>query len=272
MYPYDAPATEISGYWSDGTYTPHNTLAYIKDDKVPINKNAMVNSVGKNLSLMQTFVNSSYLGRSGTYIQNSYTNYTHIGHLISSGYIDADNPGSILLCSNLEPYENMATDIGTTSKRFGFIHSQHLAVRYISGVAGAGLALTAPGAFPIRSWKNFEPSGDYQQYLGGASNNWHTVYSSGFYGKHAKVNYLTSATYTNTANPGIIYLCSDFIPQHNNCDLGGSSSENRFANAYTTQLYLYTTDATYTAANKVWVDASGFVRIGDHFEFHDYFD
>ena len=56
MYPYDTPSSEISGYWSAGSYTPANVLAYIKDDFTPINKNAMVNSVGRNLSLLQTFI------------------------------------------------------------------------------------------------------------------------------------------------------------------------------------------------------------------------
>lgn len=87
-YPYDAPATEMSGYWSDGAYTPSQTVVYIRNNVTPINKNAMVNSVGKQLSLIQNFVNNHYLAR-----QNCPIGKAYINKLYTSGtmYLEDNN-------------------------------------------------------------------------------------------------------------------------------------------------------------------------------------
>ena len=48
-YPYDSPSADMSGYWSDGAYTPAQTVAYINDNFTPINKNTMINSDWKQI-------------------------------------------------------------------------------------------------------------------------------------------------------------------------------------------------------------------------------
>ena len=101
MYPKDSPSTSMTGYWSSGQYTPVQLLSYIQDDVTPIDKNSMVNSVGKHLSLLMNFVNERYLARSDSYIKDGYIDVTHVGSLVASGFISNTNHGSITLCSNL---------------------------------------------------------------------------------------------------------------------------------------------------------------------------
>ena len=71
-YPNDAPALSMSDIWTSGNYTPEDVVSYIIDDYRPINKNSMRNSLGYQVSLLQNYVNSTYLGRATTPIASGY--------------------------------------------------------------------------------------------------------------------------------------------------------------------------------------------------------
>lgn len=62
-YPYDLPSLSMSTIWNSGSYKPTDVVRTIRDNFTPINKNSMVNSVGQEISLVQNYVNSKYLGR-----------------------------------------------------------------------------------------------------------------------------------------------------------------------------------------------------------------
>lgn len=63
MYPNDNPSESMTTIWNSGSYTPDIIVRKIIDNYTPINKNSMRNSVGQEISLVQNFVNSKYIGR-----------------------------------------------------------------------------------------------------------------------------------------------------------------------------------------------------------------
>jgi hypothetical protein len=83
-YPFDYPSESMSTVWNSGQYTPEDVVVYIRDNYTPINKTAMRNSLGYQVSLVQNYVNSHYLGRDTLPIDSGFINYAYIGSGLSS--------------------------------------------------------------------------------------------------------------------------------------------------------------------------------------------
>lgn len=77
-YPYSTPSMSMDTIWTSGQYTPENVVTYIRDDQTPINKNSMRNSLGYQLSLVQNFVNSHFLGRSEVPVNSGYLSNIYV--------------------------------------------------------------------------------------------------------------------------------------------------------------------------------------------------
>ena len=88
-YPYDNPSFSMNGTWVSGNYTPDIVVNAIRDNYSPINKNTMRNSVGNQISLIQNFVNSKYLGRQSIPIQSGWIMWMSGGDMVLSGTISA---------------------------------------------------------------------------------------------------------------------------------------------------------------------------------------
>ena len=88
MYPYDSPALDMSGIWVSGNYRPHDVVNYIQDNLVPINKNSLRNSVGKEISLIQNYMNANLLGRDILPVTSGYfENVLASGQVVVSGFL-----------------------------------------------------------------------------------------------------------------------------------------------------------------------------------------
>lgn len=262
-YPNDAPATQMSGYWSDGAYTPGNTVAYIKDDVTPINKNAMVNSVGKQLSLIQNFVNKTYLARPGDYIGDGYITNMHVDYILGSGYVDASNVGFINLCSQLLPANDGTLNLGefrngltrkwkSVASNFGYFAS-------LSGYANPGGGGPIYSGGYLRLDSDLAPLVDATLSIGTASNRFGTIQSSGFVGEVVQTDYLLSPNFVSTASPGTVFLCSHLKPNFNTLELGGIGAV--FKALYIKDIYCTTTQSSANGS-QVWVDATGYLRVG----------
>jgi hypothetical protein len=264
-YPYDAPATNMSGYWSDGAYTPGNTVAYIKDDVTPINKNAMVNSVGKELSLIQNFVNKTYIGRENDYVGNSYLTNIHTDHLIGSGYTGPSNVGFIRLCSQLIPENDNTLHLGEfrsgLAKKFRSIAATFGNFVAISGYANPGGGGTVYTGGNVRLDCDIRPITDDTLSLGTPSFRFGAVVTSGVMAEYGVIKYMTSPDWVSTANPQFINLCSHLRPTNSTLSIFLGTSDERFSRIYTDTLYIWN-PPTSAAGNEVWVDATGYLRIG----------
>lgn len=90
MYPQGSPAFDMSTNWQSGEFSPDTIVRTIRDNYTPINKNSMRNSVGQEISLVQNYVNSHYLGREDIPIQTGFINelWNYSGHvyIYQSGY------------------------------------------------------------------------------------------------------------------------------------------------------------------------------------------
>ena len=254
-YPYDAPATELTGYWSDGAYTPGDTVAYIKDDVTPINKNAMINSVGRQLSLIQNFVNLTYIGRNANYIDNSYLKTIHTATLFSSGYVSSASPGTIDLYSDLIPIITNSVSFGDSMAKVKSIYVNDLNISSLSGLAGGGAY--------IQFTTDIFPHVDGTLSIGSVTNKIGTVYASTLKSNVVQTSGFSSIDYVSDINHGDILVHSNLLPGGTTAVNLGDGSADKFGSFYTTDIYLYTTDATYTAVDKLWVDTSGYVRRGD---------
>jgi hypothetical protein len=84
-YPFDAPSESQQDYWIEGNYTPENVVAYVKDNYTAVNKNSLRNSVGSEISKIQNFVNSYYLGRTDSPVVSGYI--TNLYSTSASGYM-----------------------------------------------------------------------------------------------------------------------------------------------------------------------------------------
>jgi len=82
-YPYDNPALSMNTIWNSGSYTPDVVVRNIRDNYTPINKNAIRNSIGQQISLVQNFVNSKKLGREELPIESGYITNLLATYLIS---------------------------------------------------------------------------------------------------------------------------------------------------------------------------------------------
>lgn len=105
-YPYDLPAISLSNIWNSGSYTPEEVVKYIRDNYTPVNKTSMRNSVGYQISSVQNYVNSHYLGRFRTPVNSGY-----IQNLYSSGFFRVTGTG-LDYRQYMYPYGNFIEDLG----------------------------------------------------------------------------------------------------------------------------------------------------------------
>lgn len=117
-YPYDLPAEKISNIWNSGSYTPEEVVKYIRDNYTPVNKTSMRNSVGYQISSVQNYVNSHYLGRSTIPVESGYIQKLYSSGLIQindNGYLNKINSERFRIEDTLGPNEIMelnATGVG----------------------------------------------------------------------------------------------------------------------------------------------------------------
>jgi hypothetical protein len=79
-YPFSTASLNLNEeIWSSGNYTPFNACAGIVDNYTPINKNAMINSIGYEISSIQNFVNNEFLGRSNLPVNSGFFKQVMIG-------------------------------------------------------------------------------------------------------------------------------------------------------------------------------------------------
>jgi hypothetical protein len=71
-YPNGKPSESLEGIWISGDFTPAAVCVHIIDNVMPVNKNTMVNSVGKEISSIQNFVNKDYLGRYSSPVNSGF--------------------------------------------------------------------------------------------------------------------------------------------------------------------------------------------------------
>lgn len=90
MYPYDTPSIDMSTCWQSGNYKPSDVVRVIRDNYTPVNKNAMRNSVGQEISYVQNFVNSKMLGRTNLPVATGYIQEV----LVNSGSVYVYNSGT----------------------------------------------------------------------------------------------------------------------------------------------------------------------------------
>lgn len=115
-YPYDSPSLSMSTVWASGNYTPNDVVRVIRDNYTPVNKNSMRNSVGQEISLLQNYVNSKYLGREDTPINTGFINevvslsgrfYVSTENNVDYGYLSAGE--LILYNGNQDPQNGLIT-------------------------------------------------------------------------------------------------------------------------------------------------------------------
>lgn len=109
-YPLNNPSENLDDdIWTSGDYTPFSVCRNIIDNHTPINKNGMVNSLGKEISLVQNFVNNKYLGRSSVPINSGYFKTSYFDTLVINGNDDGSYVSGLIISGTL----NGRTDIRT---------------------------------------------------------------------------------------------------------------------------------------------------------------
>ncbi|MCK9428850.1 MAG: hypothetical protein M0R17_02415 [Candidatus Omnitrophica bacterium] len=113
-YPYDLPSLSMSTTWISGNFKPTDVTKKIINNFTPVNKLSMTNSVGNEISLIQNYINSKFLGRDELPIQSGYITQLKSNsgyyYIYNSGSYDVDNsitinPSSIILYHEaLDPY------------------------------------------------------------------------------------------------------------------------------------------------------------------------
>lgn len=78
-YPEGTPSSGVYDVFKNNSFTPDDVVKAIRDNHTPVNRMNMLISLGYQVSLVQNFVNSRYLARSATPVQESF---------ITSGYFD----------------------------------------------------------------------------------------------------------------------------------------------------------------------------------------
>jgi hypothetical protein len=123
MYPNDYTSISMSTTWNSGSYRPNDVVRSIRDNYTPINKNSMRNSVGNEISLLQNYVNSKYLGRVDIPVASGFVN-----NIISnSGEVFVFNSGFD------EGYESPSDLVDSVSIRSDHISIYHSPQDPISG-------------------------------------------------------------------------------------------------------------------------------------------
>lgn len=158
-YPYDNPSLTMSSTWNSGSYTPDEVVKNIRDNYTPINKNGMRNSVGHQISLIQNYINSKYIGRSDIPIEKGFIQNLSGSDIQLSGTCNAQK----FECSWDEDntyYQNITNE---RNYLFGYPNT-----REVNGVYKADSInlynIGIGGGYP-KYYSSIENSGLLQQYL-----------------------------------------------------------------------------------------------------------
>ena len=81
-YPYGNPSNDFQSGVYDSDFSPTQTCAGLINAVTPVSNIGIKNSIGHQLSLMQNFVNETYIGRSGVFVEEAW-----LRRLYSSGII-----------------------------------------------------------------------------------------------------------------------------------------------------------------------------------------
>lgn len=74
MYPSGLPSNDMKTIWNSGEYTPELIVSGITNDSDRLLVSPFTNSIGKNISLVQNYANSHYIGRENSPIESGYIN------------------------------------------------------------------------------------------------------------------------------------------------------------------------------------------------------
>lgn len=274
-YPYDSPAEILSEYWSDGAYTPPQTTAYIKDNFTPINKNSLTNSIGKQLSLIQNFVNTTYIGRPTEYIGNGYIDRLNVGSIVATDYeyISDQNItyGSLNLCSSIMPIIDNKVSIGSIGGAPGDSKRRLSKIVARTGYFTSLSVVKDQSNHPeeITMLCDLVPSISEQFNLGSPTKQFSNIYTD-----YLSTFEITSPEFTSYTYPGTTYLRCNLVPHYETTSNLGHWALP-FNYTYTYRLVLFNPHQTYSQVEAdttvaehakehiLWVDVNGFVRCGN---------
>ena len=168
-YPVGTPSSGIANIW-EGTFTPSHIVGAIIDDVTPVNKNNMRLSVGKQVSLIQNFVNSNLLARADTPINSGYINDLIIFNKVySSGeyaYSFYNRDGQFLL--NISGLYCKIVDTGWSGDEYEAYYTAEN-MRVLEAIPGYQISVssrfvihTAPGALTYYSYNFIAPRSDFE--------------------------------------------------------------------------------------------------------------
>lgn len=213
-YPYDSPATNLNDYWSSGNYTPGDAVTYIQDNVTPINKNSMRNSVGKEISLLQNFINTTYIGRTTARVGTAYINAINSTgyYAFSQVYEEAANTykktvlypaslgqyyeknGSNIYYSSLSHLGMNIYEADGTSKNWLILGPN--SITHYGYSSGENLEITTDANIHIstRDGGNVQPGSaalNERIDLGGFNRRWKLIYCQGFNSTDGQINLYT---------------------------------------------------------------------------------
>ena len=237
------------------------------DNHTTVNKAGIKATLGRQISLIQNFVNSRYLGRDDLYISDAYIDRQHVDTLMPTGTVTGswDSQGDITLCGNLIPGDNLGGRIGTYDSIWGIFYTFQVSSTYIDAAHTSALTSAVGDALYIRS-------SDHITHVGNLRPGTDVAYDLGLTDKRYNSAYINN-TFTNVLtndNPSGVLLCSNFIPGASGTNNVGTPNYP-FSSIGSKAYNLVDPADTYSAINehRVWVDTSGYLRYGDH---PNYFD
>lgn len=135
------------------TLNEDTAVGGLTDNHTAVNKAGIKSTLGRQVALIQNFVNSRYLGREDIPIQDAYISGVHIDTLISNSYVAGVNDGDIYLCSNLLPISTITPSlkIGSETNKFGYIYSKHARHKNVEAYTPEGTATGADGVLFIKA-------------------------------------------------------------------------------------------------------------------------
>ena len=264
-YAYLPLATGFPDGIITSTLNEDSAVGGLTDNHTALNKAGVKSTIGRQIALIQNFVNSKYLGRDTLYIEDSYLHTVHTDTLISTGYLNSSDwysQGNITLCSNLVPAGNDGITVGAYNAKIGIAYMSNLSVGIIDATrtdsllsaGGIGAHLLIRSTDQIVMAGNVRPSADSYFDLGLPT----AKYAHGFF------DVLDSDIIYGSAAITGVTLCSNMTPgTSGSMNLGSSSLP--FANVATDAFqYIYPPDAySVGAPHRLWVDVSGYVRYGN---------
>lgn len=91
-YPNGVPSSGVTNPY-DGSFTPLEIVASIKDNQTSIDKMSLARSIGTQVALIQNYVNSTYLGRANVPVQNGFITNLSGTNIITSYIVGGTDNG-----------------------------------------------------------------------------------------------------------------------------------------------------------------------------------